>query len=213
MPNFPRTTSWLTEEEKAMAVWRIEDDVGGDDWVAASDQTIFHGLGLAVKDPKTWVLLATIYGFTSSGTVTNFFPTVVKTLGYNNIQTLLLTTPPFILGTIIILTNAWHADRTGERWLHVSIGPCIACIAYIVAMAADGTGPRYFAMMLMFGATYSGYVVGLGWISNVLPRPPAKRAAALALINALSNACQIYSSYLYPSRSPIALPLRYHTPL
>lgn len=45
---------------------------------------------------------------------------------------------------------------------------------------------------------YSGYVVALGWISNTLPRPPAKRAAALAAINAVSNTSSIYASYMYP---------------
>jgi hypothetical protein len=45
---------------------------------------------------------------------------------------------------------------------------------------------------------YTGYVVALAWISNTLPRPPAKRAAALAFINAISNCSSIYASYLYP---------------
>lgn len=31
-----------------------------------------------------------------------------------------------------------------------------------------------------------------------MPRPPAKRAAALAFINAVANATSIYTSYLYP---------------
>ncbi|EMR72600.1 putative pantothenate transporter liz1 protein [Eutypa lata UCREL1] len=44
---------------------------------------------------------------------------------------------------------------------------------------------------------YGGFVVALSWISNTLPRPPAKRAAALAFINAVSNATSIYASYMY----------------
>ncbi len=52
-------------------------------------------------------------------------------------------------------------------------------------------------MMLMVPGVYTGYVVALGWISNTLPRPPAKRAAALAAINAVSNTSSIYSSYMY----------------
>lgn len=32
-----------------------------------------------------------------------------------------------------------------------------------------------------------------------MPRPPAKRAAALAFINAVSNCSSIYASYLYPA--------------
>lgn len=45
----------------------------------------------------------------------------------------------------------------------------------------------------------AGYVVALGWISNCMPRPPAKRAAALAAINAVSNTSSIYASYMFPS--------------
>lgn len=44
---------------------------------------------------------------------------------------------------------------------------------------------------------YAGYVIVLAWISNTIPRPPAKRAAALAAINAVSNASSIYASYMY----------------
>ncbi|RDW66519.1 MFS general substrate transporter-10 [Coleophoma cylindrospora] len=209
LPNFPRTTKWLTEEQKAMAVWRLQEDIGSDDWTNSSEQSIFHGALLAVKDSKAWVLLLTIYGFTSCGTVTNFFPTVVQTLGFNKVNTLLLTAPPYVLGTIVILFNAWHADRTRERYLHVVIGPVISMIMFILVMTTNGFGPRYFAMMVMIGSNYSGYVVALGWISNVLPRPPAKRAAALAGINALSNVCQIYSSYLYPTSGSLSKPHYY----
>ncbi|GME34252.1 Major facilitator superfamily [Neofusicoccum parvum] len=197
MPNFPRTTGWLSEQEKQLAIWRLEEDIGEDDWVNSEEQTFFHGAKLAVKDPKAWLLLATIYGFTSSGTVTTLFPSVVKGLGYGDVATLLLTVPPYIIGVIAILTNAWHADRTRERYLHVALPPILAVVAFVIAACTVKFGPRYFAMCLMIGANYSGYVVALAWISNTLPRPPAKRAAALAGINALSNVCQIYAPYMY----------------
>lgn len=94
--------------------------------------------------------------------------------------------------------------------------------AYILAAATTTTAPRYLAMMLMVPGVYTGYVVSLvssidiyygqpvlppfvlnayksqAWISNSLPRPPAKRAAALAFINAISNTSSIYASYMYP---------------
>ena len=53
-------------------------------------------------------------------------------------------------------------------------------------------------MMFMVPSVYTGYVVGLAWISNTMPRPPAKRAAALAAINTVSNTSSIYASYIYP---------------
>ncbi|CAK7226211.1 hypothetical protein SEUCBS140593_006164 [Sporothrix eucalyptigena] len=199
IPDLPRTTKWLSEEEKQLAAWRLEADIGEDDWVDTQHQHPLHGLKLAVRDVKTWLILLIIYGSTASGSMTTFFPTVVKGLGYDSVKTLLLTAPPYCIAVVLSLTNAWHADKTGERYLHIACPPILAMAMYVLAVATTAFTPRYVAMCLMVGGTYSGYVVALGYISNILPRPVAKRAAALALINALSNVCQIYSPYLYPS--------------
>lgn len=198
MPNFPRTTSWLTEEERQLAVYRLQEDIGEDDWTSAESQTFFHGLKLALMDIKTWVFTILLLSIVSSASVTNFFPSVVKTLGYSNTNTLLLTAPPYVLAVITTFINAWHADRTGERFLHISLPLCVGVAAFILAAATTTTAPRYVAMMLMVPGVYTGYVVALAWISNSMPRPPAKRAAALAFINAVSNTSSIYASYMYP---------------
>ena len=198
LPDFPRTTKWLSEEERQLATYRLIEDVGEDDWTSSESQTFFHGLKLALLDIKTWVLTILLLSIVSSASVTNFFPTVVKTLGYGNVQTLLLTAPPYVLAVITTYLNAWHADRTGERFLHISLPLCVGVAAFILAAATHSTAPRYVAMMLMVPGVYTGYVVALAWISNSLPRPAAKRAAALAFINAVSNTSSIYASYMYP---------------
>ena len=197
LPNFPRTTTWLSEEERELAAWRLAEDVGQDDWLGKEAQTWGHGFNLAVKDIKTWILLFLLLGIVSSGSVTNFFPSVTKTISKSDTEALLLTAPPYILGVITTYLNAWHADRTGERYWHITIPLWVAVISFIIAVTTSGIGPRYFAIMIMIPGIYSGYVVALAWISNTLPRPPAKRAAALALINAVSNASSIYASYMY----------------
>ncbi|KAL8711216.1 MAG: hypothetical protein Q9220_004361 [cf. Caloplaca sp. 1 TL-2023] len=198
LPNFPRTTTWLTENERQLAIWRLDEDIGEDDWVGSQNQTFWHGMKLAFTDLKMWVLMVLVFCFVASGTVTNLFPTVVKTLGYGNIQSLLLTVPPYVLGVITTFCNSWHADKTGERYFHITLPLYFAVAAFIIAAATTKTAPRYLAMMLMIPGVYTGYVVALAWISNTLPRPPAKRAAALAAINAVSNASSIYASYMYP---------------
>jgi hypothetical protein len=55
------------------------------------------------------------------------------------------------------------------------------------------------AMMMMVPGVFTGYIVVFAWISNTIPRPPSKRAAALAGVNAVSNAALIYTPYMYPS--------------
>lgn len=201
LPNFPRTTSWLSEQERQLAVWRLQEDIGVDDWISSEQQSFWHGFKLSLLDIKVWILMVLLLANVSSASVTNFFPTVVKTLGYDNVETLLLTAPPYVLAVICTFLNAWHADRTGERYFHIIVPMIVGVAAFILAAATRATAPRYVAMMLMLPGVYTGYVVALAWISNTLPRPPAKRAAALALINAVSNASSIYASYMYPQGS------------
>ena len=57
LPNFPRTTSWLTENERQLAIWRLDEDIGEDDWIGSEQQTFFHGMKLAFADVKMWILV------------------------------------------------------------------------------------------------------------------------------------------------------------
>lgn len=81
--------------------------------------------------------------------MTNFFPTVVGTLGYSDVITLLLTSPPYVLGVITTFANAWHADRTGERFFHIAIPLSLAVVTFIIAAATTNVAARYVAIMLM----------------------------------------------------------------
>lgn len=58
LPNFPRTTKWLSEEEVALATWRLEEDIGQDDWINSEEQSLWRGFALALKDAKMWVLVS-----------------------------------------------------------------------------------------------------------------------------------------------------------
>lgn len=149
LPNFPRTTTWLSEEERQLAVWRLQEDIGVDDWTSSEEQSFWDGMFLAFKDIKVWILMICLLGIVSAASVTNFFPTVVKTLGYSNMISLLLTAPPYVLAVFVAFGNAIHADKTGERFLHISIPLTIGMASFILAAATTSTAPRYVAMMLM----------------------------------------------------------------
>lgn len=99
IPDLPRTTSWLSEEEKELAAWRLEEDIGEDDWIDGEQQSFYLGAKRAFlfvflriyhtpmksctanfccsSDYKVWLLLGTVYGTTSAGSITNFFPALV----------------------------------------------------------------------------------------------------------------------------------------
>lgn len=112
------------------------------------------------RDYKTWLLLGAIYGLTSAGAVTTFFPmsvsfdeviasrtnkhnSVMSGLGKGTVDTLLLTTPPYLIGAILVMINAWHADKTGERYLHIALPPIVAIVAFIIALSNTSFAGQY----------------------------------------------------------------------
>lgn len=60
LPNFPRTTSWLTESERQLAMWRLDEDIGEDDWTGTEQQSFLHGFQLALADVKMWILVGLV---------------------------------------------------------------------------------------------------------------------------------------------------------
>lgn len=58
LPNFPTTTGWLTEKERELAVRRLEEDIGEEDFgVGEGQEKFWWGFKLAFADPKTYILV------------------------------------------------------------------------------------------------------------------------------------------------------------
>lgn len=120
-------------------------------------------------------------------------------MNFDRTTTLCLTAPPYVIAVVATYLWAKHADHSGERFYHVTIPLVLSLVAFIISAASLNTGARYFSMCLMIPSLYCAFVVILTWISNCCPRPPAKRAAAIAIVNCLSNSTSIWNAYLYPS--------------
>ncbi|KAI0159938.1 major facilitator superfamily domain-containing protein [Hypoxylon sp. FL1284] len=202
LPNFPANTPWLTEQERQLAMYRLEVDAAGEaDWVSSDRESLVAGFKMIMTDPKNWILAAVVYGAASSISINSFFPIVVSSFGRDKVQTLLLTAPPYLLACIVCAAVSWNADRTNERYWH-TVGPlATAMIGLIIACAAEGIGPRYFGAMIMLPGIYTAFNMSMVWTANTNNRPPAKRAAAVAFNNALSGVSAVYSSYLYPNNA------------
>lgn len=68
---------------------------------------------------------------------------VMKGLGKGTVETLLLTTPPYLIGAVMLLINAWHADKTGERYLHIVLPTVLAIASFILGVSTTSFAPRY----------------------------------------------------------------------
>jgi len=96
----------------------------------------------------------------------------------------------------VCAVNAWHADRTGERFFHIAGWWWGVILGFIIALSTMNTAGRYVAMFLM-ACGYTGFAMNLVWVSNAIPRPPAKRAAAIGIVNGVGNLGSLTGSYTW----------------
>lgn len=78
----------------------------------------------------------------------DFFPSIVQTLGYPRVQTLLLTSPPYLLACIFSLLNSWHSGKTQERSYHICVDAAISVVGQILSTTTHNVGARYFVSFL-----------------------------------------------------------------
>lgn len=128
-----------------------------------------------------------------------------------------MSAPPWVFSCIFSLIVAWSSDKFQEKFWHIvstrdttlhgvqdsvltynpQVGPVLmGLVGFIISMATLNTAARYVALFLQAGS-YAGFIVFYSWISSSFPRPPAKRAVAIALINAFSQIGNIAGAYVW----------------
>ncbi|OHW96874.1 major facilitator superfamily transporter [Colletotrichum incanum] len=203
LPDFPGQKSgvaqWLlTEAEQKVAVERIRRDRVS---LPEADSSVWTGLKLSVKDPRTWVFVVMLTANHSAYGFNNFFPTIVKgfKLG-NNTLTLVLTAPPYLLATGVAFFTAWSSDRRQERGFHISVPQAVACVGFIISVSTVNNAARYVAAFFYICGCFSSNAMVFSWASSTLNQTPEKRACATAIINLLSQMGNIWSPYFFQSK-------------
>ncbi|KAF3811021.1 hypothetical protein GCG54_00010357 [Colletotrichum gloeosporioides] len=205
LPNYPHSKTggamWsMTEEMRRIAVARIEDDRVEE----PTDSTVWHGLRLALTDVKTYIFIFMNIFMTSSYGFNNFFPTMVRGFGLgSSTMALVLTAPPYIVGTIVSFCVAWSSDRKKERGYHIMINNCLSITGFVISVATLNTPARYTAAFLYTTGSFSANALVYTWAVSTLSQTPEKRAAGGAIVNIMGHLGNVISPYFFPdSDSP-----------
>ncbi|KIV98099.1 hypothetical protein PV10_01785 [Exophiala mesophila] len=197
IPNFPATTKWLNEEEQAFARWRLKLDAEEED--DNTSTSLWHGLLLCLKDYRMYIFLLMQHLSILSMTFQYLFPSIVGTLGYPHVQTLLLTVPVWTATWIAAIFVTWTADRTGDRSIHIMCLLTVSAVGNAIVGSTLNIGARFFGMFLMPLGAVSAYQIIVAWVANSFIRPMVKRSSAIAICNAVGNCASIYGTYMYPA--------------
>lgn len=197
MPEFPHNSRILSEEQRALAVWRIESEAGAAE--GTEDESAWKGFAKALADPKLALLIFCNMLSQVQGSIANYFPTLVDSLGFSSTISLLLTAPPYILAGAIYYVIMFYSDRKNTVYPIILICISISVVMYIISMSTLNTGARYFSMVMLPFASVGPQLLLYKTINLHLARPVSKRAAASALVNAIGGTSNIWASYLYYS--------------
>lgn len=195
MPEFPHNSRILSEQERDIAVWRIESEAGAAE--GTENESVLRGFIKALSDPKLVLLIFCNMLSQTQGSIANYFPTLVGSLGFSSTISLLLTAPPYILAGIVYYVLMFYSDRKNTVYSLIMGCIAIAIIMYIIPMVTLNVGARYFSMMVLPFASVGPQLLLYKTLNLHLARPVSKRAAASALVNAIGGTSNIWASYLY----------------
>ncbi|KAJ5999586.1 hypothetical protein N7451_007396 [Penicillium sp. IBT 35674x] len=195
MPEFPHNSRILSQTERDLAVWRIESEAGAAE--GTDDESALRGFAQALADPKLLLLIFCNMLSQTQGSIANYFPTLVDSLGFSDTISLLLTAPPYILAGMVYYAIMFYSDRKNKVFPLILMCIAISIVMYIIPMTTLNVGARYFSMMILPFASVGPQLLLYKTINLHLARPVSKRAAASALVNAIGGTSNIWASYLY----------------
>ena len=180
MPDRPRDAKWLSDEERTWLQGTIDSEQRA---VAA-----VHGTSVlkAFADPRL-IALAFIYfaNTTANLGLAFFLPQILKSLGLSDMQTGLMTSVPYIVGTLGILVFGYVSEKYKERrW------------TLFAALALTGFG--LIAAGLMTGSLLAVIVMAIAAVGIYGTKAPfwplpsmfltgSAAAGGIALINSVGN--------------------------
>ncbi|CAG8691072.1 229_t:CDS:10 [Dentiscutata erythropus] len=182
--DYAETVSWLTEDERKLAIDRLRRDVGH------THTTHFdkHQVRQAFKD--------LIYGFILLFACYFIFFFFFRS---DHLISQLLSTPPFVLGCISTISIAKLSDRTGVRSPYLIFSLSIAIIGYSILLVPNiSTALKYTGVCIVGFGAFPTIPTTLAWITNNLAGD-SKRAVGCAMAIAFGNIGGVVSAQLYKS--------------
>ena len=177
----PEQARWLAEGERD---W-LQRELAADSAQVRDGEAAFDWSVL--KDGLVWMCAAAWFCIMAGGYALNhWLPLVIKQLsGLSDFQVGVLTAAPWIgIGAGMAL-NAWHSDKTQERYLHVGGAAALGAVGIALAITMGGSWAGL--VLLMIGG------VGLGGAQSTfftIPTSfldPGKAAVAITLINVIGT--------------------------
>lgn len=194
--DFPDKASFLTEEEKRIVLLRIQRDRAD----AKPDPLNMQKIGQYLLMWKPWAF-ALMFMSTTTATysLAYFLPTILQTMGFSNVESMLLGTPAYFWAIIPALTCGRLADKVPNMRGYMIMFNA-ACILVGTAMYSQldksQRAARFAGIFLAVGGGNSNVPLIISWQHTSI-RAQSKRGYCSALSVAFGGVGGILGSALF----------------
>ncbi|KAK8131356.1 hypothetical protein PG984_007794 [Apiospora sp. TS-2023a] len=203
MPDFPSNSRrFLSQEESLLACNRLAVD-GIALAQGAGDEKTPHWevFKMTCTDWRVWLQCFLFVLVTGAQTMQYFIPTLVGSFGWTGHLGQYYTIPVYMAALVYVVACCWLADKYKTKWQFICGLSGLGCILFIaVTTTSHNKMAQYVLTIFAFGTIYGCSPLVKTWAADVITQPAAKRAVAIALINAIGNASSIYSTWLWPDK-------------
>ncbi|KAL0075553.1 major facilitator superfamily domain-containing protein [Phycomyces blakesleeanus] len=190
------SVSWLTDEQKEIQHLRLAE--GKSDADNRQEPITFKTLWLVLTDWKMWmfsmVYILSAINITSIGV---FIPTIIDGFGFPVLTSQLLTAPPALVSTFMVILGGALADRCKARAPLVMAGFVLIGIGYLLLLTLHNTWALYGSLFIIPAGIGLQAPAVVGWSSINFP-DITTRAVAVAAVVMIGNGGSIVASFLYP---------------
>lgn len=194
--DFPDRATFLTDDQRHLILTRIQRDRGD----AKPDPVTWAKIGKHLCDWKIWLFgLMFMSATVAAYSLAYFLPVILATMGFTNVQSMLLGTPTNVYAFIPALSTAYIADKVKNarayvvmfNALFVIIGTCMYSQLPLSQKAA-----RYAGVFLAVGGCNGNVPLLISWAQTSI-RAQSKRAVTAAVIVAWGGIGGILSGVVF----------------
>ncbi|KAI9818389.1 MAG: hypothetical protein M1827_000447 [Pycnora praestabilis] len=199
LPHTPSQTTFLTEEERHVAVSRMKLDAHGATTTSdvAQERFSWHWVRMAFLNWNTvllslnfFAIITPIYSFSL------FLPTIISTLGYTAVTAQLFTVPPNMAGFFTVLIAAHFSDKVKMRGPFMLVGAILGIIGYIMLLTGPTAKVKYGGTFFVAAGIFPCSPLVMGWLANNLA-PHYVRATGTGLQILFANCAAFIATFTY----------------
>ncbi|RDK40560.1 MFS general substrate transporter [Aspergillus phoenicis ATCC 13157] len=197
LPDYPESASWLSPEEKALAIHRLKEEGSH----GAAKAMSWEEAKEILTDWRLYAHYIVYFGIsTPFSSLSLFTPAIVSGLGYADLRAQLMTVPPWAAAYVVTTVVAWSADYFNSRGLHSALFAFIGAMGFLASavLPADAYLHRYGCLVVAASGSFACIPPLLGWLSANI-RSTAGTGLAIALNVSFGAPGQIVGVWIYKS--------------